>query len=221
VLPPEVRIGSRPALDLIDALSVVGVDVGGVCREVGVDTARLHNGESVPGARVLALLEAAERWTLDSCIGLHAGERSEPRGPMAYLLISCAGLEQGLRQAARFVALTISTLRVDVESVGDRASVVYHLGDKTLATHRHLIDYVLMANLRSLWRAAGERFPLREVHLCFPDPGDDEEARAFGCPVYFAQAETRWVLDSRQLMRTPPLPIRSSRNRSRASPRHC
>lgn len=154
---------------------------------------------------MLALLDAAERRAQDPCVGLHAGEHAEPRGPVAYLLISCAGLEQGLRQAARFVGLTPSTLTVDVETAGDRVNVIYHPGDETLATHRHLIDYLLMANLRSLWRAAGERFPLREVHLRFADPGDNAEAQAFECPVYFAQADTRWVVDSRELRRTPPL----------------
>lgn len=201
----EARIGSRQMLDLLDALGAVGVDTAELCRTLGLEGARLRDGEAVPCSRVLALLDAAARRAQDPCIGLHAGERSEPRGPLAYLLMSCAELEAGLRQVARFAGLTISTLTVDVAAAGERLSVIYHLGEDALAMHRHLMTYLLLANLRSLWRAAGARFPLREVHFCYPDPGDAAEARSFGCPVRFGQADTRWALDVRELRRSPPL----------------
>jgi AraC-like DNA-binding protein len=201
----EARIGSRQLLDLVDALAAIGIDTAALCREVGLDTGRLQDAESAPAAAALALLDAAERRTRDPWVGLHAGEHSEPRGPLAFLLMSCSGLEEGFRQAARFAGLTISTLRLEVESAGSRVSVVYQLGDEGLARHRHFIDYLLLANLRSVWRAAGERLPLREVRLRLPDPGDDAEARAFGCPVHFAQRDTRWTLDARELARVPRL----------------
>lgn len=201
----EARIGSRQLRDLVDALLATGVDAGAACREVGLDAARLREEESVPARLVLALLDSAARRARDPYIGLHAGERSKPAGPLAFLLMSSAGLEAGIRQAARFAGLTISTLRIEVESEGDLLNVIYDLGDETVALHRQMIDYLLMANLRSIWRATEERFPLQAVYVRFPARGDDTEELAFGCPVRFDHAYTRWVVDAREFDRIPPL----------------
>jgi hypothetical protein len=66
----------------------------------------LEGGQSDSTAQFVAILTEAERRRQDHFIGLHAGELCEPRGPVAYLLMSHGHLADGLQSLAR-VALTV------------------------------------------------------------------------------------------------------------------
>src|SRR5262249_44101872 len=155
-----------------------------LCRAAGLASATLGDFTArVPAEAVIELFDEAERRTGDALIGLHAGEHAEPRGPLAYLVMSHPSLQEGLRPVERFGHLAIDSLRFRVKRATHTASVVIDPGPE-LETSPHLTDYLLMASVRVLWRAIGPDFPLREVHVRHAHWRDGAEAaQAFGCPV--------------------------------------
>jgi len=190
-------------LDLLEALRTTGANVDRLCKVLALDVARLRAGGRVQTARILRLLDAAARDTGDEYIGLHAGQHAVSHDALVYFLFSCRTLEEGLRKAAAFAPLMISTLRMDVVTQGNRTAIVFHLGDETLANARHLIDYMLMIILRMLRSALGDRLAARAIHVAFPDRHDGVKARAFGCPVRFGHPDTQLILPTAALRRAP------------------
>lgn len=203
----ESTIGVLQVTDLLTALGALGINSTALCRAVGLQpSARRDEAGRLPARVAADLLVEAERRTHDPLVGLHAGMRAEPRGALAYLMMSSSTLDEGLRHIVRFASLTIDTLGMELEIRGDTASIVYDLRDESLAAHHHVIDYMLMASLRSVTRAAGRALQLREVHVRHADPGQgDEVARAFGCPVRFGRPSNRVVLPAAELQAAPRL----------------
>src|SRR5215470_16347793 len=126
-------VGGRQVLDGLEALRATGADVEALCRTIGLDVAAIGDDTTrVPGSQLAALFAEAERQTGDPLVGLHAGEHAEPRGALAYFLLSSPRLDEGIRQAMRFIGVAISTARAGVEEDADTFSIVYRLGDATL-----------------------------------------------------------------------------------------
>lgn len=198
----EATIGGQSVLDLLEALRRFGVAPESLHAAMSVNPAALCGSTleqnatvRVPASTVVKLFAAAERHTGDRLVGLHIGEDAEPRGPLSYLTMSSPRLSDGLRYARRFGLLVISTLRIDVVVQRDTANLVIDLGDPALEASHHLVDYLMMASLRSLRRAHGDTLDLRAVHLRHADVGGaTETARAFGCPVRFGQRANRLVI---------------------------
>src|SRR5262245_38035936 len=108
-------------LDILDALEALGVQPGRLCSAAGLEVASLQAPEvRLPAGMAVRLFTEAERLTGDAVVGLHAGERARPRGPLIYLLMSSPRLEDGLRQVARFSRLVVDTLRVAVDVHGEQ-----------------------------------------------------------------------------------------------------
>src|SRR5262249_50603604 len=85
----SATVGGLQTADLLAALGQLGLDRDELCRAAGVDRLALDRPDSrIPTAQFVAMLTEAERRRRDPFIGLHAGERCEPRGPGAYLLMS-------------------------------------------------------------------------------------------------------------------------------------
>lgn len=196
----ESTVGALQVADLLAALGDLGLATPSLCDAVGLELRVLDDPAARVPARVLVdLFSEAERRIRDSSVGLHAGQRAEPRGVLAYLVMASARLDEGLRYVVRFSPLMIDTLRVDLEVSADRATLRYDLRDAALA-QRHLVEYLLMATLRTLNRAAGRPLHVCEIRVQHGDAGDgDEAARAFCCPVRFAQPDVRLALAATDL----------------------
>lgn len=197
----ESTVGGVQVADLLTALAGLGVASTALYRAGGLKPSTLRDPSArIPAGVVVALLAEAQRRTRDPLIGLRAGARAEPRGPLAYLLMSSPRLADGIRHTARFAQLMIDTLRIEVELSGDTASIVYDLRDATLADQRHVVDYMLMATLRAMSRAVGRALQLREIHVRHADPGyADDAERAFGCPIRYARRRIRMVFPASEL----------------------
>jgi hypothetical protein len=79
----QTTVGGLPVLDLVRALRHVGVQPVPLCRAVGLDVSTLEDPDARVATRtVQRLLALAEKRSRDPWIGLHAGERAEPRGPL-------------------------------------------------------------------------------------------------------------------------------------------
>jgi AraC-like DNA-binding protein len=208
---------SRPAtiagvsvLDLLKALERVRVQPAPLCRAVGLDVASLEDPNArVPTGLVTRLLALAEHRARDPWIGLHAGERAEPRGPLFYLILSSPRVVEGVRRAQRFSGILIDTLRLTVRTERELVSVTFDMGDPMFSTSRHAMEYLLMSSVSAMRLAIGADFRLREAHFRHRRTGRvDEASRAFGCPVYFGETADRHVFPLAALWRVPRFPNR-------------
>ncbi|HXJ37607.1 MAG TPA: AraC family transcriptional regulator [Candidatus Eisenbacteria bacterium] len=203
---PDPTIAGIHVLDILDAMKAVGLDPAGLCAAAGLDLEALRVPEvRLPGETAMRIFTAAERLTGDPVIGLHAGGRAQPRGPLIYLLMSSPRLEDGMRQVARFSRLTIDTLRMSGEVEGEHASMMFDFGAPVFERSRHPVDYLLMATVRSIRRVIGEGFRLDEVRFRHADGGTRAEVEhAFGCAARFEQPDNRIVYPRRELEATSP-----------------
>src|SRR4029434_10698417 len=119
----------------------------------------------IPSAQFVAMLAEAERRRQDPFIGMHAGERCEPRGPVAYLLMSHGHLADGLQSLARVAAPAVSRIQIALDIGRDTASVVIHPCDRTFESSPHAVEYLSMALLRMLRRAYPDQ-DLAEADFC-------------------------------------------------------
>src|SRR5262245_22137954 len=84
-------------LDLLKALDRIRVPPAPLCRAVGLNVVSLEDPNArVPTELVIRLLALAEQRARDPWIGLHAGEHSEPRGPLFYMMLSSPRVVDGL-----------------------------------------------------------------------------------------------------------------------------
>jgi AraC-like DNA-binding protein len=177
-----------------------------MCRAAGVDRQALDKPDSrIPTAQFVAILTDAERLCRDPFIGMHAGEQCEPRGPVAYLLMSHGNLADGLQSLARVAVTAVDRLQIDLDIGRDTASVVIHPCDRTFESSPHAVEYLSMALLRMLRRAYPD-LDVREVDFRHVRvSGVEEASRAFGAPVRFAAANTRIVFPAHELQKASRL----------------
>jgi hypothetical protein len=196
---PSDRGWSQTA-DLLAALGQLGLDRDELCRAAGVDRQALDKPDSrIPTAQFVAMLTEAERRRGDPFIGMHAGERCEPRGPVAYLLMSHGHLADGLQSLARVAVTAVARIQIDLDIGRDTASVVIHPCDRTFESSPHAVEYLSMALLRMLRRAYPD-LDVREVDFRHVRvSGVEEASRAFGAPVRFAAADNRQMFPVREL----------------------
>jgi len=195
-----VTVGGLQVLQGIEALSELGVRATSLFDVVGTEATTLEEGARIPLAAVRRLFSVTQRTTGDALAGLHAAERVEFRGPLAYLLMSCPRLREGLALYARLSGVAISALRQSLHVDPPVASIVFGLDAGTPHENRHLMDYVVMGTVRTVRRVAGPGFRLLEVHTRHAARGHEAEAaRAFGCPVRFGRPEYRIVFPARVL----------------------
>src|SRR5262245_49439744 len=98
----SATVGGLQTADLLTAMGQLGLDREELCRAAGVDQQALDRPDTrIPTAQVVAIFTEVERLCRDPFIGMHAGERCEPRGPVAYLLMSHGHLSDGLQSLAR------------------------------------------------------------------------------------------------------------------------
>jgi AraC-like DNA-binding protein len=196
----EGTIGGIQVLSIVEVLHALGTDRRGLRSIVGMDFDDLDDPWvrfSVDVAR--GLFAYAEKRTGDRLVGLHAGERSRFRGPIAHLLASAPRLRPALELYGLFSRLAIDTSIVQLGVRGGTASLVIALGDGTPTTNRHLIDYTLIASIRMCWRRLHEGYGVREVHVRHPARYYDAAAEIFRCPVQFQRPDYRIVFPARDL----------------------
>jgi AraC-like DNA-binding protein len=200
-------VGSLQTLDAVNALHRLGLDARELRAASSIDPEVLRDPDArVPIARVVELFAAAERLTGDAFVGLHAAEQVQPRGVLAYLLMSSGSLEQGLRKLERFAPLGLSSLRVTVERHAGTASTIFDVGDPTFEDCHQAVDYLLMLSARSMRFALGVGCELVEVHVRHSAPGASEAlARAFACPAQMGQPDDRLVYPLAELDAAPQL----------------
>src|SRR5262245_13401896 len=199
----ERTVGVLQLLDALKALRALGADPAQLRRAVGLAPSALRDlGARVRGSLADDILNEAARRLRDPLVGLHAGEKTRPRGPLAYLVLSCPRLEWALRRCSRFSHLADDALRFVLHRRGSMAHLVVAHDVEAGSCSPHFIDYVMGCFLRALRPAVGP-LPGMVVHLQRPARRDAAEfERVFGCPVRFDRAANALVFPAR-LLSTP------------------
>jgi len=165
----SATVGGLQMLDLLAALAQLGLDPDELCDAAGVDRQALDRPDSrIPTEQFVGILMEAERRRHDPLIGMHAGERCEPRGPVAYLLMSHGSLGDGLRAMTRVAALAVDRIRVDLDIELDTASLLFHPHDPTFESS---ISDMFGSPARRKHRVYSELrcdSPQRTIASCFP-----------------------------------------------------
>src|SRR5215470_289239 len=143
----QATIAGVIVLELLKALQRVRVEPAPLCRAVGLDVRSLDDPDArVATGLIIRLLTLAEHRARDPWVGLHAGEHTEPRGPLFYMLLSSPRVLEGLRQVQRFSGLLIDTLRLTARTERDLVSLVFEPGDAVFSASRHATEYLLMGS---------------------------------------------------------------------------
>lgn len=184
----ESTVGSSQFRDLMRSLQALGADTDALSAKARVSIAWQQDPEArVPATRLLHLMLLAERALHDPLVGLHAGARTQPGGPLFYLLLSSPRVSDGLQFMARFARVPMDAQRMHVSVRDGIVELEIELADATLAQSHHAIDYVVGANLSVLRRAIPD-LRLVDVDLAHPEIGPPgETARVLRCPVRFAR----------------------------------
>lgn len=193
-------VGVLQLLDLLKALRALDADTDRLCRAARVAPNALRDlGARVPESVVDKVLAEAARRLRDPLIGLHAGEKAQPRGTLTYLLLTCASLEWAIRRCIRFSHLASDALQLELHRRGEvaRISIVYDQGPRR--PNQHVVDYVIAGLVKTVRAAIGQSQGFA-VDLQRRSPVNAEEfARVLACPVRFARPANALVLPSRTL----------------------
>jgi AraC-like DNA-binding protein len=193
-------IGVLALLDLLKALKRLGADAELLCRRARLAPAALRDlGGRVQWSAVEVILAQAERKLRDPLIGLHAGEKARPRGPLAYLLLSGPRLGWALRRCGRFAHLADDALRMALHRDGRLVQFTVVHESERRSRYPHVVDYALAMLVKAVRAAVGMPRGL-VVDLRHADRGQPEEfARVFRCPVRFGQPANALVFTARAL----------------------
>lgn len=159
----------------------------------------------VPASLATGWFDAAELSLHDPLVGLSAGAHVQPRGALVHLIMSAPTLGDSLRYVQRFSRLLIDALHVALVPQGDTTRLVFSFEDPQLASHRHLVDYSLLATVSVLRGAMGEAFRLSAVHRrrAWQSFDGEQHRRLFKCPVHFAERDDSLVFVSHDLELAP------------------
>lgn len=179
-------VGSIQVADLLIALQALGADAAALRDRAGIAPSTLDEpGARVPARAVMTLLDLAAEQLQDPLVGVHAGLRLRPRGPLFFLLLAGPDTRQAVRGYARFARVLLDTVDVRFVERAHHAELTFDVGAPELRAHHHGVDFLVTGNLATLRAAIPGFTPLGIdfAHRELGPPG--ETARALGCPVRF------------------------------------
>jgi AraC-like DNA-binding protein len=193
-------IGVLQVLDLLRALGTLGAEPEHLCRAARLEPNTLRDlGARVPESIVERILDEAAHRLRDPLVGLHAAEKSQPRGPLAYLLLSCVRLDWAIRRCIRFSHLVADALRLELTRQGDVARIEVTYDGRTIRPTQQIVDYAMVAMVKAVCAAMDvPQGMVVEFQHPAPVPAD-EFTRVLGCPVRFGCAANALLLPARTL----------------------
>lgn len=174
-----------------DALSRLGVDLGGLCARHGLAHPLAGDDERIPLSLISPVYDLVERETGDPEFIYRVARTASPRGSdlLFRLIACCESLGDALRLTCRYsgiasdaVSLTLLTRRDDVEVVAIPSAHAYvSLHQLEVALYIPLLGHRLLAgsaagpSMKEVCFSHAPRFPVAHYE------------RHFGCPVRFNQ----------------------------------
>ena len=167
------------------ALDALGANGAHLCDQAGIDRSRIDDPSArVPVANVVRLLDLAGEELDDPLVGVHAGLRLRPRGPLFYLLFSGPDTRAALLAYARFARVALDALDVRLVERSSHAELTFDARPE-LRQQRNATDFAIASAVVAL-RGTLPGFELLGIDLTHAEVGPTGmTAHAFGCPVRF------------------------------------
>jgi AraC-like DNA-binding protein len=190
----------------------IGLDVGGVLRELRISPAALDDpDERVPEPTVRRAWAEIATASADEALGLHVAQHTEEGAfdVLDYAASFSSTLRDALDRVARFYRLASDDAAIQVVRDGGATRVVRLIG----GAHPQDQDAyfaVLVGRFRAF---TGHPIRPREVSFEHAPHAQPELAAFFGCPVRFARAQSELVFASSDL----DLPVHAAKPRLAAT----
>lgn len=190
---------------LYDYLGDKGIDAETL---LGTPPTAEHGIGRYPVQQWRQLLERSAEALQDPLLGLHLGETISPKnlGVLGYVLLACGTLGAALQRLERYHQLIYDVNPMQIALSGSDVELIW---GQEQGRPGALVDETAIAALIHFCRDITDKPAYAPRSVCFinNEPRDKSEyERWFGCPVAFAQSETRIVVSANALQ----TPLRSA-----------
>lgn len=202
------RISIAATTGLLDVITDAGGNLDQILHELGLERSVLTNPEGYISASIFTrFLELAAQTTTDDCLGLHFGERYNPKniGPVIYVTLNSPTIGAAVENVERYLALHNEAAKWFTTVSGERAYLRYELVDLGIETPRQFHEASMAVALTTLRMMAGSDWAPQEIQFAHATPAQtSEHLRVFGAPVLFGCKTNAFVVDREFLERQVP-----------------
>jgi len=204
----KTRTGATASSDLTVILlkyaSGLGIEIEGVCKEVGLDLSTVEE----QGARISAntfngLWEEVALRSGDLDFGLHFGEAAHAffGGHILFsVMMNCPTVGDALEKLFRYHGLMADIHEMRITREGAYASVRLQPLRPGVELHRHHSEAVLGIVVTMLGRLSENRIDPVEVRFAHPEPAKvSEHERIFRSPLLFRQPGNQMIIREKDL----------------------
>jgi len=205
-MTPKISIAATTGL--LDVITDAGGNLDQILHELGLERSVLTNPEGFISASIFArFLELASQATADDCLGLHFGERYNPKniGPVIYVTLNSPTIGAAFENVERYLTLHNEAAKWFTTIDGERAYLRYELVDLGIETPRQFHEASMAVALTTLRMMAGSHWAPQEIHFTHESPlRTSEHARLFAAPARFGCETNAFVVDREFLERQVP-----------------
>jgi AraC-type transcriptional regulator len=205
-MTPKISIAATTGL--LEAITDAGGNPDQILRELGLERSALTNPEGFISASILVrFLEQAAQATADDCLGLHFGERYNPKniGPLIYVALNSPTIGAGIENVERYLKVHNEAAKWFTTVEGGRAYVRHELADLGIEAPRQYNEASMTIALSMLRMMAGSHWTPQEIQFAHAAPHrTSEHTRIFTAPVLFGCATNAFVIDREFLERQVP-----------------
>lgn len=192
--------GGAQVEDLLQNLSLLGLDPEALCRPAGLDRATLLLPTTrVPWHALHAIFATAEEQRRDPLLALHAGALGS-RDLLSYLVLTQPTVDLAIQELARFLAMSLDDVESAWERRGDGATLAFAAWPDAAGAARQIAEYLAAVIVVDLARASSGRFRPSAMSFTHARRGDlAEYERVLRCRVRFGQPRFEMVVASSML----------------------
>lgn len=194
-----LRVSGAWARGVVSAFRRLGLDVDGLCEQIGVSPEVFMDTSGRPPRDALGRLwRAALAQSGDRFLGLHAADAWEARADhlVVLLLTSAESLGEGLEASLRYQELLSHGQVVTLGEHPEHHALHIHKIEHELPITMHEIEFIALVVMKLLRFATDGRFIAREIQFQHPYRGQIQEySRAFACSVVFGREQTTILAD--------------------------
>ncbi len=178
-------VSDAQARYMIEALQRVGLPhADELARRFGIDPDSTSEFVRYPASAAWSMLEAAARELEDPLVGLRAGVKVVPRGPLPYLLALSPSMIEGLKVLTSLPPIANDAVSLEVDPGPDGIDLLVDL-DGPGRDSFTVVSYVVAVTIGKLRRTWPGVAPTGVSFVHEAIGGDGDAARALGCPVTF------------------------------------
>ncbi len=201
----DVTASSDLAVILLRYASGIGLEIEGVCREVGLDWSNLADqGARISADTFNALWEEVVLRSGDRDFGLHFGEAGHAffGGHILFsVMMNCPTVGDALEKFFRYHSLMADLHEMRITREGTYATLHLETLRPGVKLHRHHSEAVLGIVVTALRLLSENRIDPVEVRFAHPEPAEvTEHERVFRSPLLFRQPGNQMIIREKDLV---------------------